>query len=150
MVIRHTFANRSEPTTFWVTATVCSRFSTACHHPSGTYMISPGFCTASRGRWCGQSFERVRGYIFLNHVTLSPSRPMPLGLRCGFFSVGLGGNKHQRFLPEINAFHALVASGSTCTELPDLGGPMTTQRYGGLRFSPTIPKRSSRKYSGTA
>ena len=43
LVMRHTLSNRPLPTTFWVTATVCSRFNTACHHPSGTYMISPGF-----------------------------------------------------------------------------------------------------------
>jgi hypothetical protein len=140
-VIRHALANRDVVTTFCVTATVCSRFNTACHHPSGTYMISPGRCTASMGGGRPASRHadaRVLGYILANHVTDSPSRPIPFGLRCGFSKTpGVGGNRHHRLRPLINAFHADVASGSTWTLLPDRGGPMTTQRYGGRRFSPT-------------
>jgi len=113
-------------------------------------MISPGCCTQSIGRGPDHAWDRARGYIFWNHVTDSPSSPMPLGFNFALVKPRVGGNRHQRLRPLMRAFHALVARGSTWTLLPLRGGPMTTHRYGGLRFSPAIPKRSSLKYAGTA
>eukprot|EP01047_Picozoa_sp_COSAG01_P024974 COSAG01_NODE_1561_length_9917_cov_5.742514_3_plen_227_part_00 len=39
--------SRSRCSTVWFSATVCSRLSTACHHPGGTYTISPSACSKS-------------------------------------------------------------------------------------------------------
>mmetsp|Transcript_3905 Transcript_3905/g.15079 ORF Transcript_3905/g.15079 Transcript_3905/m.15079 type:complete len:202 (-) Transcript_3905:882-1487(-) len=82
-VMRHTASNRAEVEKFCVTAMVWSRFSTACHQPSGTNMISPGCWMTSMGGgnpWRFHSSVVVRGYILLNQVTDSPSRPIPRGL----------------------------------------------------------------------
>lgn len=143
-VMRQTASNRAVVEKFCVTAMVWSRFNTACHHPSGTNIISPGYCTTSMGSGnpcLRHSSVVVRGYILLNHVMDSPSSPRPLGFIVGL-STDRGGYSAQRFLPDINAFHALVAKGSTWTELPLLGGPNTIHLYGGRLFSPTCLKRS--------
>jgi hypothetical protein len=42
------------PTKLWVTATVKSRLSTACHQPPGTYIVSPGRWMTSMGLGPGQ------------------------------------------------------------------------------------------------
>ena len=95
LVIRHARGNRAVVTTFCVTATVWSKLSTACHHPSGTYMISPGPCTQSIGRGNPRvsvhAAPRVFGYIRWNHVTDSPSRPIPLGFKSGLVRPASGG-----------------------------------------------------------
>lgn len=44
----------SRYSTGWFSATVCSRLSTACHHPGGTYTISPSACSKS----CSSSHAR--------------------------------------------------------------------------------------------
>ena len=172
-----------------VTATVWVRFSTACHHPSGTYMISPAFCTTSRGGgfFCTERHSNVFvfGYIFWNHVTDSPSRPIPLGFKSDFTRPdnSVGGNSAHRFYrsparskrtsrADRRVLRLGTKSGqrlvyrdvwtnshqlrdkTLCMDFgnaqyvpedPDRGGPMTTQRYGGRRFSPAAPNKSSLK-----
>jgi hypothetical protein len=69
---------------------------------------------------------------FVNHAIASESPP---GTRSASLGVS-GGKMHQRLRPEMSAFHADVARGSMCMPVPDLGGPMRNQRYGGRLLSP--------------
>ena len=148
-VALYTASNLGVVQKFCVTATVCVMFNTACHHPSGTNIISPAFCTTSKlfGHPPTSDHSRVCviGYAFWNHVTDSPSNPIPFGFRRGFYKPLSGGYNTQRFCPEINAFQADVANGSTCTEDPLLCGPNTTHLCGGLRLCPTYLNKSSEK-----
>ena len=43
-------------------------------------------------------------------------------------SIFLSGSNYHLLCPEINEFQAEVPSGSMWIPVPDLGGPMTTQR----------------------
>lgn len=59
------------------------------------------------------------------------------------------GKRHHRLWPKTRAFQAEVPRGSMWMPVPERPGPITNQRYGGLRDSPAYLKRSSRKYFGT-
>ena len=59
------------------------------------------------------------------------------------------GSRAQHLCPCSSAFHADVPSGSMWMYEPDRSGPITSQRYGGRRLSPTSLKRSSVKNLGS-
>jgi hypothetical protein len=78
-VCRHTSAKLLEEQKLCVTATVRSRFSTACHHPAGTKITSPGICTPFSGCEVGHDAFCVRGHTVENHATPDRGRPGSVG-----------------------------------------------------------------------
>jgi hypothetical protein len=79
-VLRHTSAKLTREAKFCVTAMVSWRLRTACHHPPGTKMVSPGYCMTSLMPRVGppgfrSSSSLIRGKMREKYVMASWSSP---------------------------------------------------------------------------
>lgn len=105
-VLRRTRSKFTLEQKFWVKATVSVKFRTTCHHPPGTNMTSPGYCTASMGLHCfNQLGELIRPYTVVNQVIASLGW-MPPSFFVGFkiFFGVCGWKKHHFLEPLTRAF----------------------------------------------